>query len=77
NPSKVVSGFGGTLCLVISFIYITVFVALVAIPDVRKVTPLKFWVPDELAQGSALFLSLAVLLIPMSMAWKKVKELEI
>jgi ABC-2 type transport system permease protein len=25
NPSKIVSGFGGTLCLVISFIYITLF----------------------------------------------------
>jgi ABC-2 type transport system permease protein len=31
NPSKIVSGFGGTLCLVMSFIYIGMFVALVAV----------------------------------------------
>ncbi|MGV3533670.1 MAG: putative ABC transporter permease subunit [Chthoniobacteraceae bacterium] len=77
NPSKIVSGFGGTLCLVISFIYITLFVALAALPDVRLVTPLRFSVPDALARGSAVILSLIVMLIPMGMAWKKVKELEI
>lgn len=77
NPSKVVSGFGGTLCLVISFIYITVFVALVAVPDIRRVTKLAFWLPDALLQGAAVVLSLCVLLIPMVTAWKKVKELEI
>ncbi len=32
NPSKIVSGFGGTLCLVLSFIYIIVVVALAALP---------------------------------------------
>ena len=32
NPSKIVSGFGGTLCLVASFLYIVVFIALLAFP---------------------------------------------
>jgi len=32
NPSKIVTSFGGTLCLVLSFIYIVLTVALVAIP---------------------------------------------
>ncbi len=41
NPSKIVSSFGGTLCLVISFIYIAVFVALVALPGVRVVVPIS------------------------------------
>lgn len=31
NPSKIVSGFGGTLCLVLSFLYILISVALLAI----------------------------------------------
>ena len=34
NPSKIVSGFGGTLCLVASFLYITLFVVAVALPDI-------------------------------------------
>ena len=35
NPSKIVSGFGGTLCLVASFLYITLFVvlAVAAMPE--------------------------------------------
>ncbi len=77
NPSKIVSGFGGTLCLVISFIYIAVFVALVAVPDLREVTNVHFLVPDAFARGAAVALSLGILIIPMVTAWKKVKELEI
>ena len=77
NPCKIVSGFGGTLCLVISFIYITLFVALVALPDMRRVTKLAFWLPDALLQGAAVVLSLGVLLIPMVTAWQRVKNLEI
>ena len=38
NPSKIVSGFGGTLCLVISFIYIVLYVSLIAVPGLRVVT---------------------------------------
>ena len=32
NPSKIVSGFGGTLCLVASFVYIVIIVTLLAFP---------------------------------------------
>ena len=32
NPSKIVSGFGGTLCLVASFVYIVLFITLLAFP---------------------------------------------
>ena len=32
NPSKIVSGFGGTLCLVASFVFIVLFITLLAFP---------------------------------------------
>jgi ABC-2 type transport system permease protein len=78
NPSKIVSGFGGTLCLVISFIYLTLFVALVALPDIRRVLPkVDFILPDAVALGLALTLSLCILFFPLISASRRVKNLEI
>jgi len=76
DPSKIVSGFGGTLCLVVSFFYIACFIALAAIPGMRRVMHLRFVVPDEIALGAAAFLSLLVLLIPMALGMRRVKNLE-
>ncbi len=76
NPSKIVSGFGGTLCLVISFLYVILFVALVAVRDLRHVK-IDFIIPDEFALLLALLLSLAVLFFPLVGAWNRVKSLEI
>ena len=76
NPSKIVSGFGGTLCLVVSFIYISVVVALVAIPGLRKVSNISFSLSDPVAYGLALFLSLVLLIVPMAMGYRRVKNLE-
>ena len=75
NPSKIVSGFGGTLCLVISFIYISVVVALVAIPGLREVK-IQFPISDRTALGLALFFSVALLVVPMEMGYRRVKNLE-
>ncbi|HYR57763.1 MAG TPA: hypothetical protein VEO95_03995, partial [Chthoniobacteraceae bacterium] len=77
NPSKIVSGFGGTLCLVVSFIYITLFVALAALPDLRRVTHIAFALPDRLAFALAALLSAVVLLLPLVFAMRRVKNLEI
>ncbi len=77
NPSKIVSGFGGTLCLVVSFLYISLFVALVALPDVRRVTPkIQFALPSELAFGLAISMSLVLLFTPLALAMRRVKRLE-
>ncbi len=76
NPSKIVSGFGGTLCLVISFIYISVVVALVAIPGLREVSKIQFPVSNGTALGLALFISIALLAVPMEMGYRRVKNLE-
>ncbi len=76
NPSKIVSGFGGTLCLVASFIYITLFVALAALPDVRRVTRIVVPVPDSVAFVAAVVLSGVVLAVPLFSAMRRVKNLE-
>jgi ABC-2 type transport system permease protein len=76
NPSKIVSGFGGTLCLVVSFIYIACFVALVSLPGLRRVTSVQFIISDAVAVALAGILSAVVLLFPMILAIKRVKNLE-
>lgn len=76
NPSKIVSGFGGTLCLVMSFIYIGVFIALVVVPDLHLMG-LTIPLPDWLALTLALFFSLCVLFVPLLVATHHVKTVEI
>jgi ABC-2 type transport system permease protein len=77
NPSKIVSSFGGTLCLVISFVYNTAVVTMLATPDMLAVTdhpaPVLRWLLPLLAG----VLSLAVAVIPMTIALRRVKSLEI
>jgi len=76
NPSKIVSGFGGTLCLIVSFVYIVVYVSLIAIPGLRKVTHIAFIIPDFLALSLAFLCSLAVLCVPLFLSIRRVKNLE-
>jgi len=76
NPSKIVSGFGGTLCLVVSFVYISLFVALVALPDVRRVRELTFFISDQTALRCAVGISVALLVVPLFVASRRVKRLE-
>jgi ABC-2 type transport system permease protein len=76
NPSKIVSGFGGTLCLVVSFLYISIFVALFALPDLRRVSEIQFLLPDSLCHGIAFGLSLFLLVVPLFVAARRVKRLE-
>ncbi len=77
NPSKIVSGFGGTLCLVVSFIYIALFVALAALPDVHRVVKISVPLVDSAPYLLAVLLSAAVLFFPLLSATKRVKNLEI
>ncbi len=76
NPSKIVSGFGGTLCLVISFIYITSFVALTAVPALEEAAQISSPLPGGVALLLALALSAVVLLLPMILALRRLKNLE-
>jgi len=74
NPSRIVSGFGGTLCLAVSFLYITAFVALIAIPALEEaaqiVTPLPGWLAVILALG----LSGAMAGVPMTLALRRLER---
>ncbi len=81
NPSKIVSGFGGTLCLVLSFLYITANIALIVIP-----AALEFVAPGMqgqarlawsiVAYSASLAMSLAALLVPMKLALHRVRNLQ-
>jgi ABC-2 type transport system permease protein len=76
NPSKIVSGFGGTLCLVLSFTYNTAMVTLLAVPDVFKVTKRPFPFPWWFTPTIAALLSIAMIVVPMFLATRRVKSLE-
>jgi ABC-2 type transport system permease protein len=76
NPSKIVSGFGGTLCLVISFVYIVLYVALIAVPGLRQVAHIPFIISDSAALLLALLSSILLLLLPLFLAFRRVKNLE-
>ncbi len=81
NPSKIVSGFGGTLCLVASFVYIVVFIALLAFPASLPFT----WptIPAGWRQAlqvgafaGALALSAAACAVPLALGWRRLKAME-
>lgn len=76
NPSKIVSSFGGTLCLVASFVYNTIFVALLAVPDILRIKNQGFPVPAWVTIALAVLLSGVVTLFPMALALRRVKSLE-
>ncbi len=77
NPSKIVSSFGGTLCLVISFVYNTVFVALLATPEFLRVTKRPFFLPDWFTPMVGVVISLGLVFVPMILATRRVKTLEL
>ena len=83
NAAKIVSGFGGTLCLVGSFIYILTFILLLAwlrwdVFRENAVDP--GWYEEPAKQGgiaALLLLTLVVTLAPLLFSQKKLKRLEI
>jgi ABC-2 type transport system permease protein len=83
NAAKIVSGFGGTLCLVSSFIYILIFLLLLAYSRweiFKDGTVDPGWLNEprsQLAIGLLLILTLAVTLVPLFFSRKKLKRLEI
>ncbi len=81
NPSKIVSGFGGTLCLVGSFVYIVLFIALLAFPaslpfSAPSMTPSVRTALGTVANGAALLLSLGAAVIPLALARRRLKNME-
>ena len=76
NPSKIVSGFGGTLCLVLSFLYIVGMVSLMAVTSFWAFggsSSLAFWM------GCLLFLLVSFFLgwLPLRKGIKRMDTLEV
>lgn len=83
NAAKIVSGFGGTLCLVLSFVFIVCFLLLLAwsrIEVFRNNRLPDHWLDGNqapLALGLALLLTLVLTGGPLFFAMKRLKRLEI
>jgi ABC-2 type transport system permease protein len=77
NPSKIVSGFGGTFCLVLSFLYILGSVILLAFatPWVPNAQP-SFWQALACLAGFAL-LSAALGWIPLKIGLRRLRTFEL
>jgi len=75
NPSKIVSGFGGTFCLVLSFLYIVGSIAILAIGSPWREQSVP-WVVT-LGWGSFMALSLGLGLVPYRIGIKRLRHMEI
>src|SRR3981081_3471938 len=74
NPTKIVSGFGGTFCLVLSFLYILGSVILLA-----KASPLGNATPPPTMQvlaclGGFVALSLGLGLLPVKLGLRRARD---
>ena len=82
NPARIVSGFGGTFCFVISLVYIVIVISAEALPLYFEFASSAFidhGRPWALV-GSWIFVAIFSLItasVPMSLALKKVESLEI
>jgi ABC-2 type transport system permease protein len=77
NPSKIVSGFGGTFCLVLSFLYILGSVVLLAFASPWSViSSPSAW---QIAGAIAGFFALSVLLgwLPLRLGFKRLEQFEL
>jgi len=78
NPSKIVSGFGGTFCLVMSFLYIVSSVALLAIGSPWRATGELAPLPNMvIGIGSFMIISFTLGVIPLWIGLQRVKSVEL
>ncbi len=77
NPSKIVSGFGGTFCLVLSFLYIVGSVVLLALatPWTRALEPSH--VQSLACLGGFVALSVALGWVPLQLGLRRVRTVEL
>ena len=77
NPSKIVSGFGGTFCLVLSFIYILASVVTLALATPWTPTSAPSFVQVLACLGGFVVLSLALGVIPLRMGLRRLQTFEL
>ncbi len=77
NPSKIVSGFGGTFCLILSFLYIVASVVLLATgsPWLRGMADHPWWTAT--AWAAQIALSICLGWIPYRLGMRKVAHFEL
>ena len=85
NPARIISGFGGTLCLISSFLYILFCATSLALPEAIRwklkvsgvaVSDLAAWMQDLGALGAVLFFTLLFGGLPFWVAKKRTKSLD-
>ena len=76
NPSKIVSGFGGTFCLVLSFLYILGSVVLLALATPWARPDAVSFLRTVLCLGSFAALSCALGWLPLKLGLRRVKTFE-
>ncbi|MDK3156628.1 hypothetical protein QPK87_08555 [Kamptonema cortianum] len=84
NPAKIVSGFGGTLCLVLTFLYVAICIACLALPSqvtiAGRLAEVGAGWPGILqfaGLGIVLLLSLLCIALPLWLAFQKASRLEL
>lgn len=79
NPSKIVSGFGGTFCLIMSFLYIVGSVACLAFgaPRSGSVTVGESIMRGMLSWGSFAVMSFLIGYLPIRLGFRKLPSMEI
>lgn len=83
NAAKIVSGFGGTFCLVLSFVYIVVFLLLLTWARIEVFRDNEIpadWLATDHARlgfGIAAGLTVGIVCVPLFFAVKRLKRLEI
>lgn len=77
NPSKIVSGFGGALCLVLSFLYIVASVTLLAVGTAWAGSAAVPWARLVGCLSGFLALSVGLGLVPMRLALRRLRSLEL
>ena len=81
NPSKIVSGFGGTLNLILSLGYVVLVVVLEAVPchlyfaNVIDEPELKFWV--GIGVGVVVLITAAAVVIPLWLGVRAIRRMEL
>jgi ABC-2 type transport system permease protein len=81
NPSKIVSGFGGTLNLILSLGYVVLVVVLEAVPchlyfaNVIDEPELKFWV--GIGVGVVVLITAAAVVIPLWLGVRAIRKMEL
>jgi ABC-2 type transport system permease protein len=82
NPAKIVSGFGGTLCLIVSFIYILLCISVLALPAGVRLAEggilygLSYPLALCLALGALGGITLVLATLPLIFAIRRVKRLD-